>query len=518
MSLTPKAPTFALDLSERRLYRDRVPLALPPKMFELLRLLVEHPGRLLTKEAILSEVWREIHVSEASVKDYVKELRQLLEDDATAPRYIETVRGRGYRYIGDIRVVGPGAGGPSIAVFPFECSSGDRRDYFSDGIAEDICMGLGRYRELVVLSPFSAFPASERWADLAQAAGALGADWLLTGRVTRTETELVLGVRLLEAGTQRQVWAERYARKLHEVLAVEDEVVRTIVATIVGQVDRAHTLRALGKDPALLSAYELVLQGRARLAKGTQEDVLAARAIFERAVLDHPGYAAGYVWLAESYYLEAVSHWTASAELAATRALELGRRAVELDELDSFAHLMLAWAHFRMGGLEMAKAQLEKALELNPNDYYGLCLQSTLCLCGGEIDGAIEHGLLALRRSPLVSDACLFTLGFAYYFAEEYPRALEVWGRMARPRIEVKAGIAASLARLDRAVEAEAALRDFCSELGSAERARFAADRASFRKYWQRVFPLKEVGLLEHLLAALDRAGLSRMFGDPARP
>jgi TolB-like protein len=510
MTQTPKAPSFALDLGEARLYRDGSAVPLPPKVYDLLRLLVEHPGQLLAKETILNEVWRGTHVSAASVKDYVKELRHLLDDDASTPRYIETVRGRGYRYIGDIRVIGSSRAGPSIAVFPFESSTPDRRDYFSDGLSEDISTGLGRYRQLVVISPFSAFPATERWSSLGRAARELGADWVLTGRVTRGTTDVVLGVRLLEAATQRQVWAERYTRRLEDVFAVQDDVVRTIVATIVGQVDRAHTVRAVGKAPELLTVYELVLQGRARLAKAAREDVIAARAIFERAARDHPDYALGYVWLAESYYLEAISHWTASAERAADRAFELGRRAVELDELDSFAHLTLA--------LEMARAQLERALELNPNDYYGLCLQSTLCLCRGEIDGAIEHGLLALRRSPLVSDACLFTLGFAYYFGEDYRRALEVWGRMARARIEVKAGIAASLARLDRAVEAETALRDFCAELGTAERLRFAAGRANLQNYWQRVFPLERTELLEHLLDGLDLAGLARVFADPTRP
>jgi adenylate cyclase len=517
MTQTPKTPSFALHLGEARLYRDGNAVPLPPKVYDLLRLLVEHPGQLLAKETILNEVWRGTHVSEASVKDYVKELRHVLDDDANTPRYIETVRGRGYRYIGDIRVIGSSRAGPSIAVFPFESTTLDRRDYFSDGISEDICTGLGRYRQLVVISPFSAFPATERWASLERAARELGADWVLTGRVTRGTTDVVLGVRLVEAATHRQVWAERYTRRLEDLLAVQDDVVRTIVATIVGQVDRAHTVRAVGKAPELLSAYELVLRGRALLAKAAREDVIGARAVFERAAREHPDYALGYVWLAESYYLEAISPWTASAERAADRAFELARRAVELDELDSFAHLTLAWGYFRKGGLEMARSQLERALELNPNDYYSLCLQSTLCLCRGEIDGAIEHGLLALRRSPLVSDACLFTLGFAYYFGEDYRRALEVWARMARARIEVKAGIAASLARLDRAVEAETALRDFCAELGTAER-RFAADRASFQNYWQRVFPLEEAALLEHLLDGLDLAGLSRVLADAQGP
>src|SRR5687768_4333529 len=99
MTEKPKAPSFALHLGEQQLYKDGVALAVPPKVFELLRLLVEHPGRLLTKETILDEVWRGTHVTEASVKDYVKELRHLLEDDATTPRHIETMRGRGYRYI-----------------------------------------------------------------------------------------------------------------------------------------------------------------------------------------------------------------------------------------------------------------------------------------------------------------------------------------------------------------------------------------------------------------------------------
>src|SRR5688500_9900531 len=106
-SITPKRQTsaFLLDMREQRLYRDGAPVALTAKSFALLNLLVHERGRLLTKEVILDRVWPEANVSEACIKDYIKDLRRSLGDDPFAPRHIETARGRGYRYIGDMSLV-----------------------------------------------------------------------------------------------------------------------------------------------------------------------------------------------------------------------------------------------------------------------------------------------------------------------------------------------------------------------------------------------------------------------------
>src|SRR5215510_1265167 len=100
-------PPFHLDMANERLWRGSSLVPLRPKTFAVLRYLVEHPHRLVTKEELLGAVWRGTYVSEAVPRVYVQELREVLEDSAALPRFIETVRGRGYRFIPPITTVSP---------------------------------------------------------------------------------------------------------------------------------------------------------------------------------------------------------------------------------------------------------------------------------------------------------------------------------------------------------------------------------------------------------------------------
>lgn len=515
------APVFTLDTREQALCCDGEPLAVTPKALALLRLFVEHPGRLLDKAEILSRVWPDARVTQASIKDYVKSLRQALRDDPAQPRYIETVRGRGYRYIGDIALVegrapsansrdAVGAVQPVVAVLPLINLSGDPScDYFVRGVAEDLITGLSRYRQLLVIAPQSSLSHEGGAADIEGAGAALGADWIVTGSLRRDEAQLHLAAQLVEARSGRRVWAHRYDRPAHEVLVLENEVVRAIVATAVGCAEQADTERALRKPPAELNAYDTVLCARHKLATGVRADVLEARSLLLDATARCPDYATAYSWLAETYYVEALSPWCLDPEAAEKRVLELGRIAVGLDPLDSMAHLCLAWGYFRaQRSLEMAKAQLAIALELNPNDYYGLCFEAILALCSGALDGAVASAEQALRRSPLAPDACLSTLGFASYFGGRYERAIDAFCRMRTPSADIYAGIAACQARLARHAQAAEAAHEFRACIERSGRRFTSADPQRWRDYWQGRFMLCDPRFIAALLDDLARAGL----------
>ena len=218
-------------------------------------------------------------------------------------------------------------------------------------------------------------------------------------------------------------------------------------------------------------------------------------------------YAAAYVWLAETYAAECASSWTTVPD-AAERAFEFAHKAVALDDLDSNAHAMLAWAYFRLkSNFELAQTQIETALELNPNDYNSYCLKSWFLTCSGDLDGGISCGNEALRRSPIVSDGCLYIIGFAEYLAGEYTRAIATFGKMSNPGAGVQGCIAACYAQLGREDEAHAAATEF-RERAKAGPIQPDKDAESWRAYWLKLFPFKELAPLNQLLDGLRKAGL----------
>jgi len=172
----------------------------------------------------------------------------------------------------------------------------------------------------------------------------LGARYVVDGGVRKAGNRIRITVQLLESETGNHLWGERYDRNIEELFAVQDEIVRTIVANLPIHVEEAERTRILQRAPESSSAYDHWLRGKHFLSRGrSKEEVLRARQHFEKAIELDPSYAAAYVDLAESYYAEYQSPWTASRKAAAEQIFKLSRRAVELDPRDSRTHLELAW-------------------------------------------------------------------------------------------------------------------------------------------------------------------------------
>jgi adenylate cyclase len=402
----------------------------------------------------------------------------------------------------------------SVALLPFINLGGEAEQrYFSDGVAEDVLAGLSRFRQLLVIARNSSFQYRDKAVDVRQVARDLGVRFVVEGSVRKADSRLRIAVQLIEAESGNQVWAERFDRELKDIFAVQDEITRAIVASIAGRIEEADRRRALRKCTQDLTAYDLMLRGRSRLEQATQQNVLEARSLFERSRELDPDCAEVYLCLAETYFYEATSEWSTDSQAAAERLFELARRAARLDDQDSRVHLCLAWAHWRIkGNYEIAEAQIDQALALNPNDLDNYCFKGWLSTCAGKLEEGIWCSSQAIRRAPNMPDDCLTSRVMAEYLLGRFDEAIATFGRMSHPPTPLFGWIAACYANLDRETEAHAAIMELRARL-KAEQAGPVTDPATdnadaWQAYWSKRFPAREPENRERLLAGLRKAGL----------
>ncbi|HEV8391881.1 MAG TPA: winged helix-turn-helix domain-containing protein, partial [Dongiaceae bacterium] len=347
-----------------------------PQVLELLLHLARNPDRLLTKDDLIQHVWHGRIVSDTTVTSRIKSARAAIGDDGTQQKLIRTVHGRGVRFIGEVRIgtrrASDGDAGtprsiagaaaaqasearaaeesawPAIAVLPFTNIGGDKdQDYFADGVTEDIITDLSRFRELRVVARDSCFQHRTPGADLQQIGRALAADFVVTGSIRRRGAKLRLSAQLTATDSGNQLWAERFDRGAEDLFAMADELVRTIVGTLVGRVRGAGSALAKRKAPANLAAYECVLRGQAAQAQiGDSEQEAAARHFFERALASDPDYPRAHAGLAVVLLCEwfrAPDDGAEDTDAILDRALEHAERAVAIDNDDYECHETLGW-------------------------------------------------------------------------------------------------------------------------------------------------------------------------------
>jgi len=282
---------FLVDGRSACLRRDGIVLPLRPKSFDVLVYLVQNPGRLVPKGELIDNVWQDVMVTENSLVQCIKEIRQALNDNAHGE--IETVSKRGYLFASPVVVIDsdtanlglsalttaagndgalPLPDRPSIAVLPFANMSGDSdQEYFADGISEDLITGLSRIRWLFVIARNSAFVYKHRAVDVKQVSRELGVRYVLEGSVRRVGTRIRVSAQLIDAVTGGHHWAERYDRELGHIFAVQDEITCSVVAALEPRLLAAEGVRTLARS-ADLGAWELVARAQTHVWRLTRPD------------------------------------------------------------------------------------------------------------------------------------------------------------------------------------------------------------------------------------------------------
>ena len=262
---------------------------------------------------------------------------------------------------------------PSIAVLPFTNLGDDpAQGFFSDGVTADIITELTRWRLLSVRSGAASFRYRGPATDLKQIGRELDVRYVVEGSVRRMGARIRITAQLTDTVTGNHVSAEKFDREQAEIFAVQDQVVRTIVSTLVGRVEVAAAERASRKPPASLVAYECVLKGNA-LHWDDPAGLEEATRLFAKAIEIDPSYGFAHAMLAVMLYRKWIDDWRFSDDVL-QKSFDLAKRAVELDSNDSTCFAILGQVYMLRHSFDLAVQYVQRAVKINPNNQWNLLI------------------------------------------------------------------------------------------------------------------------------------------------
>jgi adenylate cyclase len=389
-------------------------------------------------------------LGEQSVKNITRPIRvfrvRLVQDAATAREGAK-----------DAAVTATTANKPSIAVLPLVNMSGDpEQEFFADGLTEDIITELSRFRDLLVISRNSTFVFKGKAVKVQEAARELAVEYILEGSVRKVGDRIRVTVQLIDAETDRHIWAERYDRKLEDIFAIQDEMTCAIVATLPGRVEAATHDRAKRKPTDNMAAYECVLTAKVLHHRSIREDNFEAERLLDRAIVLDPNYAHAHAWKGCVLGQQWTYGWGADRDLTFEKVAAELEIALALDDNDSDVHRILAALNLNRDDHDKAAYHQERALVLNPNYDLVVVQQGELLTWLGRPEEGIDWIKKAMRLNPYHPERFWSHLGRARYCAENYAEAAEAFSRITRPDHTHHAFLAATFAQMGNAVAAAA--------------------------------------------------------------
>jgi TolB-like protein/Tfp pilus assembly protein PilF len=432
---------FELDLRAGELRKKGVKLRLQGQPLQVLAILLQRAGDLVTREELRAEIWSaDTFVDfDHSLHNAIARLRKTLGDSAEEPRYIETLPRRGYKFIAPVNEVQPDGSisplrrGPNadpvgiraVAVLPLEDLSPDPgHDYFADSLTEALITSLAKISALRVISRTSVMQYKGARKSLPQIARELNVDAVIEGSVVRSVDRVRINAQLIHATSDRHLWAESYERDFRDILALQSEIARQVANEVRIILTPEEHARLGSARQVNREAHECYLKARYHWNKRGEESVKKAIAYFHQAIDHDPTYAQGYAGLADCYNI--LGYYNA---LPPVEAYPMGKaaalKALELDD-------SLAEPHATLGVVKRdfewdwpgAEEEFQKAIELNPGCVEAYHWRGTLLSMLGQHAEALREKTKALAMDPL-SVVIRTDLARMFYFSRNYDQALE---------------------------------------------------------------------------------------------
>jgi len=409
---------FRVDVRERRLLRNGEVVPLTPKVFDVLLVLVQNNGHILSGDEVMKLVWPHTAVEEGNIARNISTLRNALGERPREPQYIETVPWRGYRFVASVKEVRDQSVRPaisSIAVLPFvNVASDPNLEYLADGFTETLINNLSQLTGLKVMSRNSSFRYKGRETD-AQAIGReLNVQAVLIGRVAERDDLLSISVELVDARDDSHVWGAQYNRQPAEIFALQERIAQEITERLRLKLTRQEQQRLTRRHTENAEAYQLYLKGRYYFNKLTMDGVEKGIDYFQQAIDKDAHYALAYAGLGDSYnYL--------GKPVEAKQAVI---KALDLDETLGEAHASLGFFKFIYDwDFAGAEGEFKQALDLNPNYAEAHHWSAIYFANVGPHDQAGAEAKLAVELDPL-SLLMNMTPALTSYLARDYDRAV----------------------------------------------------------------------------------------------
>lgn len=438
---------FRLDATVRRLLRNGRPLSLTSKIFDMLLLLVSKQGQLVTKEELMGELWPDRFVVQNNLTVHMSALRKILGERHRDHKYIETVPGRGYRFVSRVRAVEDenrngiresvvdSAQHPainqrdelikSIAVLPFvNTSNNPNLDYLSDGLTASIINILSQIPQLRVMARSTVFRYKGRGLDAQEIGLEIGVGATVVGNVLQLSDRLIISVELVRTGDGVQLWGEQYNRPPSDIFAVQEEIARELTGKLRLKLTGTERRQLAKQQTDNIDAFHLYLKGSYFWSKRTPEDIRKGMKYFTSAIKLDKNYALAYAGLADCY--SGLAIWNErSPRKSFPKAKQSVMKALEIDATLAEAHNSLAVIlEFYDWNFEEAEREHLRAIDLNPNSVLIRRRYAGFLSRMERHQEAIDQMRQAQALDPLSSNINM-DLGGIYYYARQYSLAIE---------------------------------------------------------------------------------------------
>jgi adenylate cyclase len=475
---------YALDIDRRELHRGADVIPTAPQVFDLLDYLIRNRDHVVSKDDLVSAIWKGRIVSDAALTTRLNAARSAIGDSGEEQRYIKTLPRKGFRFVGTVREEDRPSNAaavsdsslesskpalalpdkPSIAVLPFENMSGDpEQEYFADGMVEEIITALSRFKSLFVIARHSSFTFKGKAVDIKEVRRRLGVRYVLEGSVRKASGKVRITGQLIDAVTGAHLWADRFERDLTDIFALQDEVTLAVVSAVQPKMLQTEIEMATRRRPESLTAYDFFLRSMQQYYLTTRESLAEAIRLAHRALELDPRFGSAAALAGDCHASNVALGYANDPQFDCKEAVRLARLALRIDDGDPDTLSRIAVISAGMVGDSEAEIEMaDRAVALNPNSWRTWNNRGWVYIMAGLPEEAIRSFERAIRMSPVdpLLHMTFLGIGHALMGLRRFDEAIVVLKKALRQNpsfMPACRGLASAFAHLGRDAEAHVA-------------------------------------------------------------